>query len=193
MALSNKQQVWIESYLKCWNATEAGRIAGYAFPNVEGPKNLVNPSIKAIIDTRIAELAMSADEVLIRLAKMGRSNIADFAHVKTSSDLAKLGHAGELVKKFKSEVITDMLGRMHEKVELELYDAQAPLINIGKQHGLFTDKHIIEMRLEKEIDGILDQLEGLLPPELYDRVLNALSGTEAGEETPAEPQSAAVE
>lgn len=126
---------------------------------------------------------MSAEEVLTRLADMARSDIADFARVGDAKSLEDLRGKTHVVKKFKRKIIKpkDKDSEPYEEIELELYDAQSALLNIGKQHGLFSDRHVVEMRLEKEIDGILDALEGILPPELYDRVLAVISGTEEGE------------
>ena len=67
MALTNKQRVFVEEYLRCWNATEAARRASYAHPNVAGPRLLVNVSIAAEIEHEVSERSMSADEVASRL------------------------------------------------------------------------------------------------------------------------------
>jgi phage terminase small subunit len=136
MALSNKQQVFIENYLTCWNATEAARRAGYAYPNVEGPKNLVNPSISVYIANRIASLKMSADETILRLANMARSNIADFAHIQSDSDLAELGDKAQVIKKFKRKVTYDKNENRYEEIELELYPADVNLERLAKHHKL---------------------------------------------------------
>lgn len=134
--------MFIEHYLQCWNATEAARLAQYAHPNKQGPRLLVNVGIKAAIEARINEFKMSADEVLVRLTRMARSNIADFAHIENGQDLAELGSAGQVIKKFKRKIIGP-IGGEHDEIELELYDAQAALVHLGKHHGLFTER--IEM------------------------------------------------
>lgn len=139
MALSNKQQVFIENYLTCWNATESARRAGYAYPNVEGPKNLVNPSIKAQIQTRLEELKMSANEVLTRLAAHARSNIADYALINDNQDLSNLGDSAQVIKKFKRKKTKTKSGDEYEELELELYDAQSALEKLGRHHRLFAD------------------------------------------------------
>lgn len=137
MALTKKQQVFIETYLTCWNATESARQAGYAFPNVEGTRLLVNASIKEQIEARLTELKMSADEVLIRLAEQARADMADFFRfqdgIKTPFlDLESANNKGllRLVKKFKYNAAGHP--------EIELYDAQAALVHLGKAHGLFN-------------------------------------------------------
>ena len=71
---------------------------------------------------------------------MAISNLSDFADIKTGADLANARAHGHVIKKFKRDIITDQLGRQHEKIELELYDAQAALVHIGKAHGLFADR-----------------------------------------------------
>ena len=73
--LTNKQKVFVEEYLQCWNATEAARRAGYKHPNSRGPENVVKRSIQAKIVERLAEKAMAADEVLEQLAARGKGGI----------------------------------------------------------------------------------------------------------------------
>lgn len=193
--LTAKQQKFIDEYFLCgMNAAEAARRSGYSpkTARIIGAENLSKPIISAEIKRRFTEKHVSADEVLARLADMSRSDIADFAHVESGADISKLKGKSHVIKKFKRKITYTKDDSKTEEIELELYDAQAALLNIGKQHGLFSDKHVVEMRLEKEIDVILDKLEQLLPSELYDSVLSAISGTEAGEGTlpssPANPE-----
>lgn len=100
-------------------------------------------SIKAEIAARIAELKMSADEVLIRLADQARGSHADFTEVNLREDLKDHPKA-HLVKTVVTDVYEDKLGKIHHKLRFELYDAQAALVHLGKAHGLFTDKLKIE-------------------------------------------------
>jgi hypothetical protein len=159
MPLTKKQQVFVENYLTCWNATESARRADYAFPNVEGPKNLVNPSIRSYIDARLEELKMSADEVLIRLANMARANIADFAHIDSWADLQSLGDSAQVIKRFKRRVYRPKNGDPFEEIEIELYPADMNLERVGKAHGLFTDK--VEHSVDSEnLANWLNKLAG---------------------------------
>jgi phage terminase small subunit len=77
--LSLQQQIFVDEYLKCFNGAEAARLAGYSEKTARtiACANLTKPYIKAIIDARIAESQMSADEALILLAKHARASIAD--------------------------------------------------------------------------------------------------------------------
>ena len=73
LPLTRKQQIFVDEYLKCFNASEAARRAGYTGKaDVIGCQLLSNISIKALIDARIAESHMSADEALRLLAEMAR-------------------------------------------------------------------------------------------------------------------------
>jgi len=144
MKLTNKQRVFVEEYLQCWNATEAARRADYrgsdATLAVIGSENIRKPYIRDEIDRRIEEKAMSADEVLLRLGDMARGSLEDcFVFIDGMKepylDLSKAKRLGKLglVKKF----VRDATG----KVTIELYDAQAALVHLGRHHKLFTDKH----------------------------------------------------
>lgn len=73
MSLTNKRRVFVEQYLQCWNASEAARRAGYAHRS-EGPRLLSNADIQVYINLRLADMQMSADEVLNRLADHARDD-----------------------------------------------------------------------------------------------------------------------
>lgn len=174
MAISPKHQVFVNEYLISWNSADAARRAGYnGKSNVVGPRLLADVSIQAVITERLKEKQLTADAVLSRLSEMAFSNISDFADIQNEADLANARERGYLIKKFKRKITHTESGGMYEDIELELYDAQSSLINIGKQHGLFSDK--VEVKLTKEIDAILDTLESNLDADTFQRVLQALS------------------
>lgn len=74
MALSAKQTLFIDEYLKSFNATQAALSAGYSPKSAcaIGWENLRKPEIAEFIKRRLSETAMSADEVLKRLADIAR-------------------------------------------------------------------------------------------------------------------------
>lgn len=134
MSLTRKRQVFVCEYLACWNATEAARRAGYAHPNMAGPRLLVNDSVSQKIKARIDEKAMSADEVLLRLAEQARNSIGEFLILDGNTwriDLAKVKENGHLIKSLKDGT---------HGVEIDLHDAQAALVHLGRTHGLFVDR-----------------------------------------------------
>ena len=160
MSLTTKQQLFVEHYLVCWNASEAVRRMGYTGkrPNRAGEDYLSKPDIQAAIQERLAALKMSADEVLARLTEHARGSIAPFMRRSPDGDLhgfdlgddspLHLIHKVSLTKR----TVKDFT---EEKITLELYDAQAALALLGKHHGLFID------RTETTIDFIGDAAESL--------------------------------
>jgi phage terminase small subunit len=169
--LSNQQKAWLEYYFICnMNATEAARRAGYAYPNKSGPENLQKPYIKELIQDRMKELAMSAEEVLYRLAAQARGSIGDFEDetgTVTHESLKKAKENGLdiLIKKIIVERSTikgsetDETPIISEKIVLELHDAQAALVHIGRRWKLFTDK--VEHGVDEEQLGKVDKLKSL--------------------------------
>lgn len=152
MALTPKQQVFVEEYLKTWNASEAARRAEYAKPGQQGHRLLKNVEIDEEIQRRLAELTMSADEVLTRLAEQARAEQSRYLTPGgVNLEMLIRDGKGHLVKGIKET----KYGR-----DVEFYDAQAALVHIGKRHGLFSDKvdhgGEITMRVVYGDDGIDD-------------------------------------
>jgi hypothetical protein len=80
--LSRKHRVFAEEYIKCWNASEAARRAGYnGQANIVGPRLLSDVIIRQYIDQRVEEIAMSANEVWVGLSSQARSDIGVFFKV----------------------------------------------------------------------------------------------------------------
>jgi len=84
MALNNKQQLFVDHYLQCFNASEAARRAGYGSKalnvksvTTQGWLLLKEEEIKKQIEERLAEVHMSADEALKLLAEIARGDIAN--------------------------------------------------------------------------------------------------------------------
>lgn len=146
--LNVKQQAFIEHYLICWSATEAAKRAGYSVKTAhsQGPRLLANAGVKAAIAGRIAELKASADEVLMRLAAHSRGSIADFLTEAGDIDLTAARAAGKLhlIKKIKRTTRTDDKDGLYTTVEIELYDAQAATVQLGRYHKLFVDRVEVE-------------------------------------------------
>lgn len=142
--LSQKQQAFIEFYLQTWNASEAARRAGYSEKTARaiGAENLTKPDIQAAISDRLAEMKMSADEVLTRLAEQARGSLKPFLRVNRAGDLSGFdlseGQPLHLLKKASHSKRT-YKDTTEETVAIELYDAQAALNLIGRHHKLFTD------------------------------------------------------
>ncbi len=105
MKLTPKQKAFADEYLKCGNATEAARNAGYNPKSARqiGAENLSKPSVSAYIaerqkqieDSRIAEVS----EVLQFFSSVMRGEVKDqFDLDATLSD--RLSAARELMKRY---------------------------------------------------------------------------------------------
>lgn len=160
MGLTAKQRVFVETYLQTWNATAAARAAGYSYPNVEGPKNLVKPSIAAEIRQRLNELHMSANEALARTADIARGDLSAWITDDGDIDLAALKASGKghLLKKYRvvRRMRTTKDGDEFETTttEIELYPADAAHDKLMRYHGLYNDK----VRVTSWQDEIVDLL-----------------------------------
>lgn len=156
MALTRKQELFVEEYLTTFNATQAAIAAGYSQKTARaiGAENLTKPDIATVISQRLRETAMGADEVMMRLAEHARGNLGDF--LSTTPD-------GEIQlnldnPKASTRLIKEVTQRrtVREDVEetvltVKLYDAQAALQLIGKHHKLFTEK------IEIDDTGLTDE------------------------------------
>lgn len=145
MELDAQHQIFVDKYFELgFNATKAAKAAGYSAKTArqQASRLLTKVDIKAEIESRLAEHAMSANEVLARLSQHGRGDMRDFLSVPVNK--LKNHPDGNLIKKFKLDVVTtfdyDGKPQIEERIELELYDAQAALVQMGRHHKLFLDR-----------------------------------------------------
>ena len=171
--LTAKQQLFIDHYLKTWNATESARRAGYNGNNVTlgtvGSQNIRKPQIRATIEKRLKASQLSADQVLSRMAEMANCNVADFLADDGSVDLEKLKAKGYLVKKYKAKRYIEGKGddaKTVEVEEFEVYDAQNALVNIGKHLKLFgADTTIIIQVFQTFFTSLDEAMDKFVPAE----------------------------
>lgn len=152
--LTNRQRIFVEEYLRSFNATQSAISAGYSPKNARfiGAENLTKLNVAEEIKRGIAERAMPKEEVLTRLADIARGNITDLMDVTHAGFEVHLLKDGEinpktkLIKKIKQKVTTylakseDGEDREIIETEIELYSAHDALRDIGKIHGLFVDR-----------------------------------------------------
>jgi len=137
MALSPKHRKFCEEYLRLWNATDAYQ-AAYPKASREtarrnGSDLLTNTDIAQEIKARIDERAMSANEVLDRLAEHARNEHGRYITEDGAVNLTQLIADG------KAHLIKGIKETQYGK-NIEFYDAQAALVQLGKHHKLFTDR-----------------------------------------------------
>lgn len=167
--MTKKEDAFVEQYfIERFNGTRAAIAAGYSARSaaVTASRLLRKANVSEAIAQRMADLKMTADEVLINLTEQARSDMADFVSVKTHAhgkgdkqrvdfepyiDLKKAMDNGKLhlVKKLK---ITVKTGNTNERTtEIELYDKQVANTLMGKHRRLFAEK--IEVDWAAELAG----------------------------------------
>jgi phage terminase small subunit len=158
MSLSNKHRVFVEEYLRTWNATEAYSRAypqaSRATARANGATLLANTSIAEEIKARITELVMGPDEVLVRFAEQARAEYSAYFRPNGSVDLEQLiaDGKGHLIKSIKETKYG---------TNVEFYDAHAARELIGKYHKLFGDNKLganLNIDFNDLPDDVLDKL-----------------------------------
>lgn len=120
--LTLKMQRFVEFYVgeARFNATKAARLAGYkgnaAVLAAVGYENLRKPQIVALVQARLNEAHMSADQCLSELADIAMADWREFVEIKHDKN-------GDIIE-----------------ANLRLTDKLKALELIGKHHKLFTDK-----------------------------------------------------
>lgn len=161
--LTPMQSAFITHYIaNGWNGTAAARSAGYGGSDkvlgVQAVRVLRDSRVQAALSKRLRELHLSAEQVLQRLSEMAQGNVTNFLDEEGKINWANVRRKGYLVK------------RVHHGkggTELELYDAQAALIQVGKHLGLFNDATKVEVQTgPMNINLALAQFDGMGPDDL---------------------------
>jgi hypothetical protein len=140
MALTDKGRLFIEYYLgeAHANAAKAARLAGYKHPPNSAFQLNHNPAVRALIDQRVEMLALAANQVLSMLAEHASGTMADFVSFDETGqayiDLERAGERGKL------HLIRKISCSQEGRIEIELYNAQEALIQLGRYYKLFTHK-----------------------------------------------------
>jgi phage terminase small subunit len=85
--LTTKQRLFVEAYLAKPNATEAARRAGYSEKTAysQGQRLLKNVEIQKMVEGRIEEAGMTADEILNELAEIASGDYTLYRGDKVKS------------------------------------------------------------------------------------------------------------
>ena len=130
--LNKAQEVFVSEYLQCFNATEA---YSRAYPKAKrttaganGHELLKKTEIAEQIQARLAEVHMSADEALKRLADMARGDIGQFMDRLGGLDIQSARDAGltPLIKKIKQRTVTK-IGKKDDDDDIETHDLEIEL------------------------------------------------------------------
>lgn len=120
--MNEKQKQFVKEYTVDFNATQAAIRAGYSPKTARAiaSKLLTKIDIKDAVKQRILDLAVSQDEVLVRLGAMVRGEVATKTLVTGKESVA-----GVMI----SETI-------------KTFDTLAATRDMGKVHAMFIDKQI---------------------------------------------------
>lgn len=139
-----RQRKFVQSYLtNNFNATAAALTAGYSKTSAAsiGCIMLNYPAIKAVVKKQLEAVFLSPEQVMARLSEMAKANISDFISATGKLNEKNYKEKGYLVKRRKvKRRLRDKDLAVIEDHEVEMYDAQSALVNIGKRYGLFTER-----------------------------------------------------
>lgn len=173
--LTTKLRLWADYYMaNGWNGTLAAKQAGYnaksdkAF-SVIGSENLARLNVQAYISKRTADIAMEADEVLARLSGMAKGfDIIDYVEqvetygVDSEGDKYFKGYELKIDREKLQEDghswLIKEIRQTKEGMIIKWHDAMIALIQLGKNHKLFTDKHEFEGTIATSTPEAVDAL-----------------------------------
>lgn len=137
--LTKKKLVFAAAYASNgFNATRAATSAGYSPKSAysQGQRLLRDVEVAAEISRLLADQVMSRDEALAAMSDMARADIDDFLTVPGTFPYVDLEKARALGK---THLIKKVKVRGDGGMEIELYDRQSAVRDIGKHHGLWKD------------------------------------------------------
>ena len=160
--LGAKQQRFVEEYMIDLNGTQAAIRAGYSVKtaNEQGSRLLANVNVQAVIARIMAERSrrtgVTADRVILELAKLGFVNIADVADFDdaTVRDEANRDDTAA-VQSVKVKRIPSEDGDIVER-ELKLHDKVKSLDLLGRHLGIFNDRLKLDGGLQINFSGESD-------------------------------------
>lgn len=158
MALTSKQQRFVDEYLVDLNATQAAIRAGYSEKTARSisNENLTKPDIQAAIhqgmEARSGRVSITQDMVLRELAKIGFSDIRKV--VRWGETMVRMAEAEEegaddmvpyhgLALIDSTEIDDDTAGAIaevsqgKEGLKVKLHDKKSALVDIGRHLGMF--------------------------------------------------------
>lgn len=164
MALTPKQELFVQEYLIDLNATQAAIRAGYSVKTagVIAAENLKKPSIRARIDAAMAarsrRTGVNQDRVIRELARIAFVNAPDVINIDeaTVRDDADRDDTAAIAS-VKVKIIPGDAGDGTER-EIRLADKLKALELLGKHLGIFSDK----LELSGQVNTNTDKLDAIL-------------------------------
>jgi phage terminase small subunit len=136
--LTPKQRAFVEEYLIDFNGTRAAERAGYRGNDgvlaAQASRLLKNVKVADRIAEHFKNRAMSADEVLSRLAEQARADHTQYLEKDGTVDLPRLIMDG------KAHLVKSTHWDKDGRLVVKFHDTQSALALIGKHHKLFADR-----------------------------------------------------
>lgn len=170
MALTDKQQRFVEEYMVDLNATQAAIRAGYSQDTAKeiGCENLTKPNIQEAIQKRKQELSdqtgITAERVLKEYAKIAFSDIRElYTPDNNLYDIRQLDdETAGAVMSVEVDVMSVQGMPVGETKKVKLYNKLTALEALGKHIGLFEKDN---KQKQAEVQNIINLGSGVKPKE----------------------------
>lgn len=168
MALTPKQQRFVDEYIVDLNASAAAKRAGYAQPHSQGSRLLENVEVQAAVTAAAAERAartrIEADRVLLELARIGTCDLGEA--FDKDGKLLPIREMPEGIRRslsgFEVEALFEGVGQDRLQVgittKVKLLDKVKALELLGKHLKLFTDK--LELGGKVSLEQLVEESYG---------------------------------
>lgn len=151
--LTGKQYLFVEVYLKTFNATEAARQAGYKGNDstlaVVGSENLTKPLIRQAVEARLAELGITDPAQVATFKRTRKASRPSVVYlIRAANGLVKIGKTFNVVKRFNtlnigSPLDLEVVGVIHSEnaneIERDLHARFADRRVKGEWFNLSSD------------------------------------------------------
>jgi phage terminase small subunit len=152
--LSPKQQRFVLEYLRDYNATAAAERAGYAHPNKQGPRLLVNVGVAEAVKAGLREqeerIKVDADRVLRELKLIATSDPGEIFDFSRDGE-PTLRPANTIPPMARRLISSLKIGKYGP--EVKLWSKDAALDKLMRHFGLYKDKvdlNVNEVKLTVE-------------------------------------------
>lgn len=155
--LNEQRRNFVDAYIgkAGGNAKRAAELAGYCHPMQSGWRLKHTPEVAAAITERVSELAMSAEEVMGRLAQIACGDMGDVFDIDRRTGQPKKLNLKRAQEEGALGLIQELSFTEHGP-KVKLYSRIDALKLIGQHHKLFTERH------EHDIPADLDARIGRL-------------------------------
>lgn len=138
--MTNRQRLFLEEYLKCGNATESAKKAGYSQKTAyaQGQRLLKKAEVQQALQQRLSDKVMAANEVLERITAIARNEASTY--VRAPAEGKPYLDVAAMIQDGKTHLIKGITYTRSGDAVIETFDSLAALVNIGRHYKLFTDK-----------------------------------------------------